>query len=71
MEKKLAEATAKVIASSEERIAAELEKRFADKEVDLTKALDGLRGELAEKSAELSAITNLKAGILRSWRQQG
>jgi HK97 family phage prohead protease len=60
MEKKLAEATAKVIASSEERIAAELEKRFADKEVDLTKALDGLRGELAEKSAELSAITNSK-----------
>lgn len=60
MEKKFAEATAKVIATSEERIAAELEKRFADKEVDLTKALDGLRGELAEKSAELSAITNSK-----------
>lgn len=60
MEKKLAEATAKVIASSEERIAAELEKRFADKEVDLTKALDGLRGELAEKSEELKNITNSK-----------
>jgi HK97 family phage prohead protease len=60
LEKKVAEAAAKVIATSEERIAAELEKRFADKEVDLTKALDGLRGELAEKSAELSAITNSK-----------
>ena len=60
LEKKVAEAAAKVIATSEERIAVELEKRFADKEVDLTKALDGLRGELAEKSAELSAITNSK-----------
>jgi HK97 family phage prohead protease len=60
MEKKLAEATAKVIATSEERIAAELEKRFADKEVDLTKALEGLRGELAEKSEELKNITNSK-----------
>jgi HK97 family phage prohead protease len=60
LEKKVAEAAAKVISTSEERIAAELEKRFAEKEVDLTKALDGLRGELAEKSAELAAITNSK-----------
>lgn len=60
MEKKVAEAAAKVIATSEERIAAELEKRFQDKEVDLTKALDGLRSELAEKTAEISAITNSK-----------
>lgn len=60
LEKKVAEAAAKVIATSEERIAAELEKRFADKEVDLTKALDGLRGELAEKSEELKNITNSK-----------
>ena len=60
LEKKVAEAAAKVIATSEERIAAELEKRFAAKEVDLTKALDGLRGELAEKSEELKNITNSK-----------
>ena len=60
LEKKVAEATAKVIATSEERIATELEKRFSEKEVDLNKALEGLRGELAEKSAELSAITNSK-----------
>jgi len=60
MEKKVAEAAAKVIATSEERIAAELEKRFQDKEVDLTKALDGLRSELAEKSAEIAAVTNSK-----------
>jgi len=58
--KKVAEAAAKVIATSEERIAAELEKRFQDKEVDLTKALDGLRSELAEKSAEIAAVTNSK-----------
>lgn len=60
LEKKVAEATAKVIATSEERITAELEKRFANKEVDLTKALDGLRGELAEKSEELKAISQSK-----------
>ena len=60
LEKKVAEAAAKVISSSEERIAAELEKRFGEKEVDLTKALDGLRGELAEKSQELQNVMNSK-----------
>ena len=60
MEKRVAEATAKVLATSEERIAAELEKRFQDKEVNLTTALEGLRSELAEKSAEIAAITNSK-----------
>lgn len=60
LEKKVAEAAAKVIATSEERIAAELEKRFGEKEVDLTKALDGLRGELAEKSQELQNVMNSK-----------
>lgn len=60
MEKRVAEATAKVLASSEERIAAELEKRFQDKEVNLEKALDGLRNELAEKATEISALTNSK-----------
>jgi HK97 family phage prohead protease len=60
LEKKVAEATAKVLASSEERIAAELEKRFSEKEVDLSKALEGLRGELAEKSEELKALTHSK-----------
>lgn len=60
MESKVAAATAKVLASSEEKLYAELEKRFQDKEVNLEKALEGLRGELAEKSAELQAISNSK-----------
>lgn len=60
MEKRVAEATAKVLSSSEERITAELEKRFQDKEVNLEKALDGLRSELAEKATELAALTNSK-----------
>lgn len=60
LEKKVAEATSKVIATSEERIAAELEKRFSEKEVNLTSALEGLRSELAEKTAEIAAITNSK-----------
>lgn len=60
MEAKVATATAKVLASSEEKIYAELEKRFQDKEVNLEKALEGLRGELAEKSVELQAISQSK-----------
>ena len=60
LEKKVAEATAKVISTSEERITAELEKRFKDESTTLTEKLDGLRNELAEKAAELSAITNSK-----------
>jgi len=60
LEKRISEAAAKVISTSEERISAELEKRFSDKELDLTKALDGLRGELAEKSQELQNVMNSK-----------
>jgi HK97 family phage prohead protease len=60
MEKKVADAAAKVISTSEERIFAELEKRFQDKEVNLEKAVEGLRTELADKSEELKAITNSK-----------
>lgn len=60
MEAKVATATAKVLASSEEKIYAELEKRFQDKEVNLEKALEGLRTELAEKSEELKAISQSK-----------
>jgi len=60
LEKRISEAAAKVISTSEERISAELEKRFGEKEVDLTKALDGLRGELAEKSQELQNVMNSK-----------
>lgn len=60
MEAKVATATAKVLASSEEKLYAELEKRFQDKEVNLEKALEGLRGELAEKSVELQAISQSK-----------
>ena len=60
LEKRISEAAAKVISTSEERISAELEKRFGEKEVDLTKALEGLRGELAEKSQELQNVMNSK-----------
>jgi HK97 family phage prohead protease len=60
LEQKVVEATAKVLASSEEKIVAELEKRFKDKEIDLEKAVEGLRGELAEKSEEIRNITNSK-----------
>lgn len=60
LEKRISEAAAKVISTSEERISAELEKRFGEKEIDLTKALDGLRGELAEKSQELQNVMNSK-----------
>lgn len=59
-DKAVADTVAKVLASSEERLYAELEKRFQDKEVDLTKALEGVRAELAEKSTELQAIANSK-----------
>jgi HK97 family phage prohead protease len=60
LEQKVVEATAKVLATSEEKIVAELEKRFKDKEVDLEKAVEGLRGELAEKSEEIRNITASK-----------
>lgn len=60
LEKKLAEATTKVLSTSEERITAELEKRFSEKELDLTKALDGLRNELAEKNTEITNLVNSK-----------
>ena len=60
LEKTVTEATAKVLATSEERIAAELEKRFKDENTSLTEKLDGLRSELAEKTAEITAITNSK-----------
>lgn len=60
MEAKVAAVTAKVIATSEEKIYAELEKRFQDKEVNLEKAVEGLRNELSEKSEELKAISNSK-----------
>jgi HK97 family phage prohead protease len=60
MEAKVAAVTAKVIATSEEKIYAELEKRFQDKEVNLEKAVEGLRNELSEKSEELKAISTSK-----------
>jgi HK97 family phage prohead protease len=60
MEAKVAIATAKVLATSEEKIYAEVEKRFQDKEVNLEKALEGLRSELTEKSEELKAISQSK-----------
>ena len=51
---------AQVIASSEEKLFAELEKRFKDDNTDLNTKLEGLRTELAEKSAELQNIANSK-----------
>jgi HK97 family phage prohead protease len=60
LEKTVTEAAAKVIASSEERIAAELEKRFKDENSTLSEKLEGMRSELAEKAAEIAAMTNSK-----------
>lgn len=60
LEKKVAEAAAKVISTSEERITAEVEKRLQDKDVNLEKALEGLRAELAEKSEEIRNLTTSK-----------
>lgn len=51
---------AKVLASSEEKIYAELEKRFQNDKTDLETKLEGLRTELAEKSVELQNIANSK-----------
>jgi HK97 family phage prohead protease len=60
LEQKVAVATAKILSTSEERITAELEKRFKDESTSLTEKLDGLRTELAEKAAEITAMTNSK-----------
>ena len=51
---------AQVIASSEEKLFAELEKRFKNDNTDLNTKLEGLRTELAEKSAELQIMANSK-----------
>ena len=51
---------AQVIASSEEKLFAELEKRFKDDNADLNTKLDGLRTELAEKSTELQNLATSK-----------
>lgn len=50
----------KVLESAEEKIYAELEKRFKDDTTDLNTKLEGLRAELAEKSTELQNIANSK-----------
>lgn len=60
LEKKVADATAKVISTSEERITAELEKRFKDENTSLSEKLEGMRTELTEKAAEITALTNSK-----------
>lgn len=59
-ETRVAAATAKVVSTSEERLATELEKRFKDENSSLSEKLEGLRTELAEKAAEITAITNSK-----------
>lgn len=51
---------AQVIASSEEKLFAELEKRFKNDNTDLNAKLDGLRTELAEKSVELQNLATSK-----------
>jgi len=67
---------AQVIASSEEKLFAELEKRFKDDNTDLNTKLEGLRTELAEKSAELQNIANSKrvfadrGGNSNEWQKQ-
>jgi HK97 family phage prohead protease len=60
-EKAAAEAaTVKVVETAGERLYAELEKRFQDKEINLEKQLGDLKTELTEKSEELKAIANSK-----------
>jgi len=66
---------AQVIASSEEKLFAELEKRFKDDNTDLNTKLEGLRTELAEKSAELQNIANSKRvfadrGSNNTWQKE-
>lgn len=51
---------AQVLASSEEKLMAELEKRFKDDKTDLETKLEGMRSELAEKSAELQKMQSSK-----------
>jgi len=60
-----AEAKAKAVAieagtSGAERLMAEFEKRMEEKDATMSEALDGLRTELKEKSAEIEAMTNSK-----------
>jgi HK97 family phage prohead protease len=67
---------AQVIASSEEKLFAELEKRFKDDNTDLNAKLDGLRTELAEKSVELQNLATSKrvfadrSGSNNSWEKE-
>lgn len=51
---------AKVVETSGEKLYAELVKRFNDDKTDLETKLEGLRTELAEKSAELQTIASSK-----------
>ena len=46
--------------SGAEKLLAEVESRFADSEKSLSEALEGLRGELAEKAAEIQALQKSK-----------
>lgn len=59
-EAKVAAAVTKGLVSSEERIMAELTKRFADDKTSLEEKLAGLRTELSEKSEALQAMNNSK-----------
>lgn len=46
--------------SGAEKLLAEVESRFADSQKSFDEALDGLRGELAEKAAEIQALQKSK-----------
>lgn len=59
-EAKITAAVAKSVVTSEERIMAELTKRFADDKTSLEEKLVGLRTELNEKSEALQAMSNSK-----------
>jgi HK97 family phage prohead protease/HK97 family phage major capsid protein len=48
------------VTNNVEKLIADLESRFVEKEKSLTEALDGLRGELKEKADELAAIQRNK-----------
>lgn len=51
---------AKVLETGAEKLYAEMEKRFKDDKTDLEAKLEGIRNEIAEKSAELQKISNSK-----------
>ena len=59
-EKALADLAVEAGKTGAERLIEEVEKRLSEKNADITTALDGLRSELAEKTAEIEAMQKSK-----------